>query len=71
MGLMARIGEKGLAASCKDISNPGVIGTLAMLFEASGVGGTVDLGLLPRPQMDLADWLKAYPGFGFVMTARE
>ncbi|NOZ76086.1 MAG: hypothetical protein GXO65_00055 [Euryarchaeota archaeon] len=31
----------------------------------------MDLGLLPRPEMDLADWVKVYPGFGFVMTARE
>ncbi len=70
--LMERIGKRKLAASCKDISNPGVIGTLGMLFEASGVGGTVDLTRLPRPEgVQLSHWVKVYPGFGFVMTARE
>jgi hypothetical protein len=57
--------------SCKDISNPGLIGTLAMLLEASGKGATVDLGKITLPKgADRIQWLKAYQGLGFVGTAR-
>ena len=41
------IARNKLANACKDISNPGLIGTLGMLCESSGVGALVDA--LPRP----------------------
>jgi putative methanogenesis marker protein 2 len=54
----------------KDISNPGAIGTLGMLLEASGCGGSVDIAAIPKPGgVDLLQWLKAYQGCGFVLTA--
>lgn len=53
----------------KDISNPGAVGTLGMLLEASGRGGVVDLSAIPRPEgVDLLQWLLAYQGCGFVVT---
>jgi len=56
--------------SCKDISNPGLIGTLAMLLEASGKGAIVDVGKVPVPKgADQIRWFKAYQGLGFVGTA--
>jgi len=59
-------------SSGKDISNPGLLGTLAMLLESSGVGATVDIGKIPIPKgVDLLQWLKAYQGFGFVGTVPD
>lgn len=56
----------------KDISNPGALGTLGMLLEASGKGGFVDVSKIPRPKdVDLLQWLTAYQGCGFVVTCRE
>lgn len=53
----------------KDISNPGAVGTLGMLLEASGRGGVIDLSAIPRPEgVDLLQWLLAYQGCGFVVT---
>ena len=56
----------------KDISNPGALGTLGMLLEASGKGCVVDVSKIPRPKgVDLLQWLTAYQGCGFVVTCRE
>lgn len=67
-----RIAEEKLATACKDISNPGSIGTLAMLLEASNVGGKVDIEKIPRPEnINLLKWIKAYPGFGMVLTSSK
>ncbi len=69
MMVMNRIGKRKLAHSGKDMSNPGSLGTLGMLLETSGKGGTVDLDKVPSPKgVPLAQWLKSYQGCGFVLT---
>jgi hypothetical protein len=66
---IVEIAEKGYATACKDISNPGMLGTIGMLLETSGVGATIDIDAIPRPdELDLDTWLKMYPGFGFILT---
>lgn len=63
------IGRKKLATAGKDISNPGLIGTLGMLCETSGVGASVNLEIVPRPEnVDFEQWLKVHPGTGYVFT---
>lgn len=70
--ILEKLASKGLVNSGRDISNPGVIGTLAMILENSGAGGVVDLPSIPRPEgVSLDDWLKVYPGYGFVFTAHR
>lgn len=74
--LMEEIGRAKLVTAGKDISNPGVIGTLGMLLEVSGKGATIELDAIPRPdleanRMTFVQWVKMYPGMGFIMTARE
>jgi putative methanogenesis marker protein 2 len=67
---MNRIAKKHLIRSGKDISNPGNIGTLGMLLETSGKGGTVNVESIPRPKgVDEYQWTKSYQGCGFVLTA--
>ncbi|MCW3136288.1 MAG: methanogenesis marker 2 protein [Canidatus Methanoxibalbensis ujae] len=71
LGAMVEIGEKKLATAGKDISNPGTLGTLAMLLETSGVGATVEIDKIPRPNtedMPFEQWLRIYPGMGFILT---
>jgi len=66
---MADLAEHHLLTAGKDVSNPGIIGTLGMLLEVSGVGADVDISVVPKPpQMDYEHWLKMYPGMGFMVT---
>ena len=76
IAVMEEIGRKHLVTAGKDISNPGLIGTLGMLLEVSGKGADIDLGKIPKP--DLAKnnitfelWVRMYPGMGFVLTAKK
>ncbi|MHB8894236.1 MAG: AIR synthase related protein [Candidatus Geothermincolia bacterium] len=66
---LVEIAGAGLATACRDISNPGLLGTLAMLLEASDAGALVDLDAIPAPvTVDLEWWMRAYPSFGFLLT---
>jgi selenophosphate synthetase-related protein len=68
---MVELGEKKLLTAGKDVSNPGIIGTLGMLLEVSGVGADVDMGAMPKPKaLEYDHWLKMYPGMGFIVTCR-
>ena len=76
IALMEEIGKRHLVTAGKDISNPGLIGTLGMLLEVSGKGAEIDLGLIPKPDlaknnMTFEQWVRMYPGMGFILTARE
>jgi len=71
---MEGLGRDHLVSAGKDISNPGVIGTLGMLLEVSGKGAAVALDRLPVPDlaghgMTFEQWVRVYPGMGFVLTA--
>lgn len=66
------LAENDYVKSGKDISNPGIIGTLEMLLEASEKGAIVNLEDIPRNKdVSWENWLKSYPGSGFVFTASE
>jgi len=76
IAVMQEIGTRKLVTSGKDISNPGILGTLGMLLEVSGKGADVDLDKIPRP--DLAHhkitfdlWIRMYPGMGFILTLKK
>jgi selenophosphate synthetase-related protein len=76
IGVMKDLGEHHHLTAGKDISNPGIIGTLGMLLESSGVGAIVDLTAIPRPDLDalgltFEQWVRMYPGMGFIMTANQ
>lgn len=61
-----------LVNAAKDISMPGVVGTVAMLCESSRKGAVIDVERIPKPQgIDLATWLLAYPSFGFIVTTDD
>jgi len=66
---ITKIGEETPATACKDISNPGIIGTLAMMLEVSGVGARVDVNRIPLPAgVNLEDWLLVHPATAFIFT---
>lgn len=68
--VMEEIGRQKLVSSGKDISNPGIIGTLGMLLETSRKGARVDIGKVPVPEgIELIQWLKIHPATGFIVTS--
>ena len=76
IAVMEEIGKRHLVTAGKDISNPGLIGTLGMLLEVSGKGAEIDLDRIPRPDlaannMTFEQWVRMYPGMGFILTARK
>jgi putative methanogenesis marker protein 2 len=67
--VMQELGEKKLVTAGKDISNPGLIGTLGMLLETSRKGARVELEKIPSPEnVDFIQWLKIHPATGFIVT---
>ena len=66
------LAEHDYIKSGKDISNPGILGTLEMLLETSDKGAIVNLEDIPKNEnMQWVDWLRSYPGSGFVFTASD
>ena len=63
------IAQEEMATSCKDVSNPGILGSLGMLLETSRVGAAVDVEKIPTP-VDLSTFVKMYPGYGFILTVK-
>ena len=76
IGVLKQLGERHLVTAGKDISNPGIIGTLGMLLEMSNKGAEIVLDNIPRPDLVLhhlafEHWVRMYPGMGFILTARN
>ncbi|HEX8916375.1 MAG TPA: sll0787 family AIR synthase-like protein [Humisphaera sp.] len=67
--ILSGISESGLAAAGKDISMGGLVGTAAMLAEASDAGVTIDVSRVPAPAGAAAEkWLASFPSYGFLLA---
>lgn len=67
--MLPSLAEKGLCRAGKDIGNGGIIGTLAMLCQCSGVGAILDLEDLPCPMdVEIERWLVSFPSFGYLLA---
>ncbi len=72
LSVIIRIAEQGLSNTAKDISNPGILGSIATLLYSSHKGAEISLEHIPRPNsMTLADWLAIYPSYGFVLCVEK
>jgi selenophosphate synthetase-related protein len=68
LAILCDLADLGLCRAAKDVSNAGILGTLAMLLENAGLGAQIDLARLRVPEpFSLADWLKVYPSYGFFL----
>lgn len=69
---VVEIANEGLANACRDVSGPGLVGTVAMLCESSRVGAEIQLEAVPKPStVSLDDWLITYPSMGFVFATSQ
>ena len=69
LGLLEGLANDGLCEAAKDISMGGVLGTLLMLLECSGIGARTQLERLPKPPgVALERWLTSFPSYGFLLA---
>ncbi|MGJ8633626.1 MAG: sll0787 family AIR synthase-like protein [Luteolibacter sp.] len=72
LALLPLLAEKQLVRSGKDISNGGIIGTLAMLCNCSEVGATLNLDQTPKPKGTTWEkWLTSFPSYGYLLAVSE
>lgn len=70
LALLPGIAEDRLSHAAKDISMAGLLGTALMLAECSGVGMSITLEHIPRPEgVPMERWLSAFPSYGYLLTA--
>ncbi len=67
--VLATLADDGLCRAAKDVSMGGLVGTLLMLLEASGIGARVELDAIPKPaDVRLEKWLGSFPSYGYVLA---
>lgn len=68
--LLPELAASGLCLAAKDVSMAGLLGSMAMLLEPSGLGVTVDLDAVHVPEgVSLEQWLLAFPTYVFLLLA--
>jgi len=70
LDFIPHLARRGLATAAKDVSNPGLIGTLAMMLESGRLGTVVHVEEVPNPNMPYYPWLLLYPGMGFLVSCQ-
>jgi uncharacterized protein len=70
LALLADAAEAGDAWAARDVSMPGVAGSLLQLCESAGpLGCALDVEALPVPAaLPLERWLLTFPSFGFLLV---
>ena len=67
---LVEVAEAGWCHAARDVSMPGIAGSLLQMIEGAGCGARLDLDRLPRPQdTSLERWLLTFPSFGFLLAA--
>lgn len=68
--LLPQLAESGRCRAAKDISQAGVLGSLLMLLEGSGLGAVVQPAAVPRPpEVEAQTWLlSTFPSYGFCLA---
>lgn len=69
LALLAEVAETGEAWAARDVSMPGIAGSLLQFLEsAGGVGCPLDVDALPVPPgVALGDWLTTFPSYAFLL----
>jgi len=67
---LVEVAESGAAHAARDVSMPGLAGSLLQLLEIAGCGATLELERIPRPAgVSIERWLETFPSFGFLLIA--
>ena len=72
LDILRRLAEEGICQTAKDVSNGGLLGTIALLCECSKKGCSVVLDNIPKPSgVHLLNWLKSFLSYGFILCVDE
>ncbi|MBV8999031.1 MAG: hypothetical protein JO304_08230 [Solirubrobacterales bacterium] len=67
---LVEVADSGAVHAARDVSMPGIAGSLLQLLEAAGCGATLELDRVPRPDdVAVEHWLVTFPSFGFLLVA--
>jgi uncharacterized protein len=67
---LVEVAESGAVHAARDVSMPGIAGSLLQLLEIAGCGATLELDRIPRPaDVELERWMITFPSFGFLLVA--
>jgi selenophosphate synthetase-related protein len=67
---LVEVAERGLCHAARDVSMPGVAGSLLQMLETAGCGAVLEVDALPRPpDAPLERWLVTFPSFGYLLAA--
>lgn len=67
---LVEVAEGGLCHAARDVSMPGIAGSLLQLIEGAGCGAVLEVERIPRPAgVALERWLTTFPSFGFLLAA--
>jgi selenophosphate synthetase-related protein len=69
---LVEIAEAGLAHAARDVSMPGIAGSLLQMIEGAGCGANLNVDAIPRPDgAPIERWLMVFPSFGFLLATRQ
>jgi uncharacterized protein len=69
---LVEVAERGLCHAARDVSMPGVAGSLLQMLEVAGCGAVLDVDRLRRPDgAGIKRWLLTFPSFGYLLAAPE
>jgi selenophosphate synthetase-related protein len=67
---LVEVAEQRLCHAARDVSMPGVAGSLLQMIDGAGCGAVLDVERLPRPDGAAVErWLLTFPSFGFLLAA--
>jgi selenophosphate synthetase-related protein len=66
---LVEVAVQGLCHAARDVSMPGIAGSLLQMIEGANVGAVLDVEHLPRPRGAPQErWLLTFPSFGFLLA---
>jgi selenophosphate synthetase-related protein len=66
--ILRTLAEQDICQTAKDVSNGGILGTIALLCECSRVGCAIMLNDIPKPPgVELLTWVKSFLSYGFIL----
>jgi len=69
---LVEIAEKGFAHAARDVSMPGVAGSLLQMIEGAGCGANLLTDAIPKPDdAPIERWLLVFPSFGFLLATHD
>ena len=69
---LVEVAERGLAHAARDVSMPGIAGSLLQMIETAGCGANLITEAIPKPDgAPLERWLLVFPSFGFLLATQD